>query len=318
MLLKVLACSTDTSTLETLNDWAAHNPMVELHTTSSPEVLGELLSSDAFNALILDGRSPEASFSELMPRLALIPGMKVLSIGSLANILKEGSQISNQVETLRTPLTAESLSIALHATNDHTQPPDITATRRDSPSAGDTESDVDLTYLKGWIAEDPPETPLSLEVDQVITPQNAELLESGITPIQPDETTLALNEFSCVLLPRDPQHFLTHAIAERLALTLPWIHANNGWHLTGISIRPQHLHWSVALPATTSPTSAIHEIMQLTSDQLIDAFPDLQYDAADQGFWAREYLAVSGTQSAPYSMIKAFMDRTRQFQSRGE
>jgi REP element-mobilizing transposase RayT len=318
MLFKVLACSTESSTLETLNDWAAHQPMVELHTISSPEILGELISSDAYNALILDTSDPEVTFSDLMPRLALLPGMKVLLIGSQADGQNGGSLFSNAVGQIQLPVTTDTLTTKLNGLIGNTQQPESTASLQDSSTDGVSDADEDLAYLKDWIAEDLPETQLSPDPDLVEIPQSAKKSTSNTKPSQPGEPLVALNEFSCVILPRDPQCFLTQAIAERLALILPWIHANNGWRLTGISIRPRHLQWSVALPAATSPTSAIHEIMQRTSDQLIDSFPDLQDDAADQGFWAREYLAISGTQSAPYSMIKAFVDRTRLLQTRGE
>lgn len=316
MLVKVLACSTDDSTLETLNDWAANHPLVELHTISSVELLGELLSSDAFNALLLDGLDPDVSFAELMPRLALIPGMKVLLVKPQGETQNAGSQYPNPVEILQAPLTGESLSAALQEMIDSIQLPEKTPTLADALVDNADGSDEDLSYLKGWIVEE--QETLSREVDHEELPQPADLPELGTPPAQPDKEASALNEFSCVLLPRDPEFFLTHAIAERLALTLPWIHTNNGWRMTGISIRPQYLLWSMALPATTSPNSAIHEIIQLTSKQLIDTFPDLHYDAADQGFWMQEYLVVSGTQSAPYEMIKAFMDRTRRIRPNGE
>lgn len=317
MLLKLLACSTDDSTLETLNDWVAHHPKVELHTTSSPGLLGELLSSDAFNALLLDGRDPQISFAELMPRLALIPGMKVLMIEPQGEAQSAGSQYPNPVESLQTPLTGESLSVALQEMTDSIQLPEKTPALADPLYDNADGSDEDLSYLKGWIVEEQ-EATRSHETGHEEPPLPANLPELAFPPAQPEAVTSVLNEFSCVLLPRDPQIFLTHAIAERLALTLPMIHTNNGWRLTGISIRPQYLHWSLALPAATSPTSAIHEIMHLTSEQLFDTFPDLNNDAAKQGFWAQEYLVVSGTQSAPYTMIKAFMDRTRRIQPSGD
>lgn len=318
MLLKILACSTDGTTQETLNDWAAQHPMVELHSTSSPEDLSDLLSSDAFNALILDGSDPEVSFTELMPRLALIPGMKILLIASQANGLTEKISFPNPVDVLQKPVTGENLSAALHALIIATQSSQPTAAREEFPAAGLPDAEDDISYLKDWIAEDAPETPPPTDVVNEESPQLGEIIESTDPPIQDNGLSSVTSEFSCVILPRDPQWFLTHALAERLAISLPWIHAKNGWQLIGISIRPQYLQWSMALPAATSPTSAIQEIMRLTSEQLIETFPDLQNDVPNEGIWSNDYLVVSGTQSTTYSMIKAFIDRTRLSQSRGE
>lgn len=159
---------------------------------------------------------------------------------------------------------------------------------------------------------------ISLDDQSLDNQTLSETSEESINALEPALDTLAQDstsvqvEYNCVLIPRDPQRFLTRGIAERLGLILPWVHASRGWQLTGISIRPQYLQWTFALSPETSPISAVREIRQLTSQQLLSTFSELQNSEADQEFWAPGYLITNGTHPIPPSMIKAFMDRTRQ------
>lgn len=126
-----------------------------------------------------------------------------------------------------------------------------------------------------------------------------------------------LFHYTCVLLPRDPNFFLIQVVAERLKMILSGIHTSHNWGLTRIAIRPQQVLWSIALPAQTSPVSAIQEIRRLTSEQLIHTFQDYKNKYKEHDFWAPGYLMVSGTDCIPNTMIKSFIDLTWKEQARG-
>ena len=173
------------------------------------------------------------------------------------------------------------------------------------PDLGDTEpipiqSIITPQLLTSGSSSNPPPLPDTLEE----SPADEEV--STETTGQDDHPDPL--HYSCVLIPRDPQHFLTRSIAERLGLILPWIHASRGWRMTGIAIRPRYVQWSIALPAETSPVTAIQEVRKLASDQLCATFPELKNSENEQDFWAPGYLMVSGTQPIPFSMIQAFLD----------
>lgn len=378
MLLKVLAFSTNPTTLDILTDCATKASQVELLITSSLEDLEDMLSTDAFYALILEEGIPEGLFSKLLPRLVLIPGMKILLIKEQESKLQETLPPQLALKVLRKPYTVEMVSNAFGDLTDSAQPPDIsTSSPGTSIAAGVPEVPF---YLQAWVGEEEIEVPgksqAEIETQPLVEPGSdskeasthtvhsptsqpaplptAEQNDSGLTaennvdhpqegftpestadnlPPQvltqetsaqdysaPEEQNNVListkAEYTCVLIPSDPQYYLTRAIAERLGLILPWIHVNHGWRLTGLSIRPQHVEWSFTLPIETNPVSAINEIRRQTAEQLFATFPELQNSGQGQDFWAPGYLMVRGNRSAPHSMIKAFMDWTRQAQSR--
>lgn len=132
----------------------------------------------------------------------------------------------------------------------------------------------------------------------------------------PEEKTEALH-YSCVLIPNNPQHFLTRQLAERISVSMPWIHISMGWRLTAMAVRPQYLQWTMEIPPGMSPASALNEIRRLSSDQLLASFSKLKESERERDFWAPGYLILTGSQSVPFSMIKAYINRTRELQTAG-
>ena len=230
-----------------------------------------------------------------------------------AQLIETESKGELAIEEVVANIEAENQPEVLSGGENETPIPDEGKLATD-PDLGDTEpipiqNIITPQPLTSGSSSNPP--PLPEKLDELPATEEVPAVITG-----QDDHPESLH-YSCVLIPRDPQCYLTRAIAERLGLILPWIHANHNWRLTGISIRPQHLQWSVALPTATSPVSAIREIRRLSSDQLFATFSELQNREEDQEFWAPGYLVISGTRSAPYTMIKSFMDWTRQSQSRG-
>lgn len=116
--------------------------------------------------------------------------------------------------------------------------------------------------------------------------------------------------YSCVLIPRNPQHYLVGELADRLSLVLPQAHLKHGWRVTGTSIRPQYMQWSADLPLETSPVEAISEIRELTSSCVLTNLPELKNSTGEEDFWAPGYLILSGNLPTPPSLIREFIQRT--------
>jgi REP element-mobilizing transposase RayT len=138
--------------------------------------------------------------------------------------------------------------------------------------------------------------------------------EKPLDSAMPEEKTETFH-YNCVLIPNNPQHFLTRQLAERISVNLPWIHISMGWHLTGMAVRPQYLQWTMELPPGVNPATALNEIRRRSSDQLFASFSELKEHEREQDFWAPGYLILTGSQSIPFSMIKTYISRTRDLQT---
>lgn len=139
---------------------------------------------------------------------------------------------------------------------------------------------------------------------------------------EPGTVHVAVNQFrfrySCMLIPRDPGQFLTGDVNERLSFILPQLHLEYGWHLTGISIRPQYMIWSVSVPMSTCPIDIIQEIRRRTSTHLFSNFPELRTEENQTDFWAPGFLALSGSSGPSAGMIYDFIKSIRNNQKPGD
>ena len=139
-------------------------------------------------------------------------------------------------------------------------------------------------------------------------PESEMTAETGFPPVNLHSLRL---HYSCVLIPRDPQHYLVGELAERLGLMLPQVHLKRGWRVTGMSIRPQYMQWLAALPLDVNPVEAVSEIRQITSAAILSNLPELKTSKGEEGFWAPGYLVLSGTLATTSSIMREFIQRTR-------
>lgn len=199
----------------------------------------------------------------------------------------------------------------------------------------------EFSYLKDWLFDESSdkETEAISEGDERANEADAAPVENGSThpstvdqeeqpapdspaeklgdtePIKITRHPVEINPYAqrlpycCVVIPRQPQHFLTRGISDRLGLILPQIHLNRGWRMTGVSIRPQYLMWFFTLPIDVSPVDAVREVQKQTSELLLKEFPELNTNTSDD-FWSQGYLLLSGETGIPQTMIKALMERT--------
>ena len=138
----------------------------------------------------------------------------------------------------------------------------------------------------------------------------------------PGTTPLGVQNFrfhySCMLIPRDTGQFLTGDINERLSFILPQLHLEYGWHLTGISIRPQYMLWSISVSMDTCPIDIIQEIRRRTSTHLFSNFPELRTEENQTDFWAPGFLALSGSSGPTAGIIYDFIKTIRNNQKPGD
>ncbi len=121
--------------------------------------------------------------------------------------------------------------------------------------------------------------------------------------------------YSCLLIPRDPQQFLIRDLSERLSFLIPQLHLEYGWRLTGITIRPQYMLWSVTLPIDVCPVRLVRDIRRRTTAHITSNFTDLTPVGNGDDFWAQGFLILSGSTSPTVRMIHDFISLTRTNQS---
>lgn len=136
---------------------------------------------------------------------------------------------------------------------------------------------------------------------------------------EPGTSPLGIKNFrfnySCLLIPRNPQQFLTRDLSERLSFLIPQLHLEYGCRLTGITIRPQYMLWSVSLPISACPVHLVSDIRRRTTAHITSNFTDLTPIGIGDDFWASGFLILSGSTSPSVGMISDFINLTRTNQS---
>jgi DNA-binding response OmpR family regulator/REP element-mobilizing transposase RayT len=129
-----------------------------------------------------------------------------------------------------------------------------------------------------------------------------------LEPISPAMVNLT---YSCVLIPRLPEHYLTGDLASRVSEWVTQLCLAFGWRLEQLSVRPEVLQWMVNVPPQTSPGYLMRIIRQHTSRRLFVEFPRYAESNPSGDFWAPGYLIMSGPQAPPPKLVKDFIKETR-------
>jgi len=127
--------------------------------------------------------------------------------------------------------------------------------------------------------------------------------------IQPDEL---LFRYNFILIPRNPNQFITRPFAEVLNQYLPQVHKENNWEFISISTRPQYLIWSAAFPLSVPVCEVAAEVRSVTNERLFSRFPELLDTHPNANFWAAGYLAISGANSPSNQLVRDYIELTKQ------
>ncbi len=127
--------------------------------------------------------------------------------------------------------------------------------------------------------------------------------------IQPDEL---LFRYNFILIPRNPDQFITRPFAEVLNQYLPQVHKENNWEFISISTRPQYLIWSAAFPLSVPVCEVAAEVRTVTNERLFSRFPELLDTHPNANFWATGFLAISGANSPSNQLVRDYIELTKQ------
>jgi REP element-mobilizing transposase RayT len=120
--------------------------------------------------------------------------------------------------------------------------------------------------------------------------------------------------YTCLLVPRMPQHQLTRDLANHLSEWMGQLCLAFGWRLEQLSIHLDHIQWIVAAPMTTTPAYLVRTLRQHTSQRIFTDFPSLARENPSGDFWAPGYYIASGSQIIQLHLVMKFIDQIREQQ----
>jgi REP element-mobilizing transposase RayT len=132
-----------------------------------------------------------------------------------------------------------------------------------------------------------------------------------LEPVSPAFSQLS---YTCVLIPRLPQHHLTGVLSEKLGQWVQQFCLAFGWRLEGIAIRPEYLQWTVQVSPSIAPGNLMRILRQRVSDSIFESFPVLAQQNPSDDFWATGYLIVGGPQPPSPRLLRDYIAETRRRQ----
>jgi REP element-mobilizing transposase RayT len=156
-------------------------------------------------------------------------------------------------------------------------------------------------------------TPLVKKSEPEVVPSGAVAGQSGDAEIQ-ERPFPAEVSYSCLLIPRFPDHHLAGDITEDLVGWMKEICISYGWRLDGIILRPGYLQWVLTVPLAENPVRVMRFVRQHTSQKIFEDYPRFKRQNLSGDFWAPGYYIVPGDQLITLENISSFIQTTRKQQ----
>ena len=117
--------------------------------------------------------------------------------------------------------------------------------------------------------------------------------------------------YTCVLIPRLPEHHLVGELAEYLSNWVNELSVAFGWRLDHLSVRPNYLHWRAISPPDYPPASMVLDMKTRISERIFDKFLRLKTANPSGKFWADGHLIVNGRDKLSQQLLQDFINATR-------
>ncbi len=137
----------------------------------------------------------------------------------------------------------------------------------------------------------------------------------SIQQAKPIASSFSHLAYTCLLIPRLPNHNLIGPLADRLRDWLPQLCLAYGWRLENLFVRPEYLQWTVQVAPTISPGNVVRLIRQQSSRRIFLQFPHYEIENPSGDFWAPGFLIISGFQPPSIHLVQDFIRQTRTRQS---
>jgi REP element-mobilizing transposase RayT len=120
--------------------------------------------------------------------------------------------------------------------------------------------------------------------------------------------------YSCLLIPRFSDHYLSGDITEDLPRWIQEVCISYGWRLGAIMIRPGYLQWIITVPLTANPAQFMRLTRQLTSQKILEEYPRFKRKNLSSDFWAPGFSVAPGSHFQSEENISNFILQTRKNQ----
>lgn len=155
---------------------------------------------------------------------------------------------------------------------------------------------------------EPPPNPLEDTQPRVLTHL------TSIRQLEPVSPSFSQIIYTCVLIPRLPQHHLTGMVSEKLGQWVPQFCLAFGWRLEGIAVRPEYLQTALQVSPSIAPANLVRILRARSSESIFEAFPQLSRQNPSGDFWAPGYLIVAGAQPPSPRLLRDYIAETRRRQ----
>jgi DNA-binding response OmpR family regulator/REP element-mobilizing transposase RayT len=132
--------------------------------------------------------------------------------------------------------------------------------------------------------------------------------------LEPGSPAMINLNYSCILIPRLPQHHLAGDLGANLSEWVPQICLAFGWRLEHLLVHETYLQWIVSVSPITSPSYLMRVLRQQTSQRIFNEYPSLARQNPSGDFWAPGYLIMSSSTPPPPQVVQDFIRQTRQYQ----
>jgi len=120
--------------------------------------------------------------------------------------------------------------------------------------------------------------------------------------------------YSCLLIPRFSDHYLTGDVTNDLVTWLKEICVSYGWRLDAITIRPGYLQWIMTVPLTANPAQFMRITRQQTSQKIFEDYPRFKRKNLSSDFWAPGFSVDHGNSLQSPEAINSFIMQVRRQQ----
>ncbi len=135
--------------------------------------------------------------------------------------------------------------------------------------------------------------------------------ESASGPVVEVDLSGKKQVFTCVFIPRSPEHTLEGELAEVLRIWTIATCAAYGWKTVNLQISAAAFQWTLEAPAADSPGALVRTIRQQSSLEITTHCPQISIGAEEVDFWAPGFLIVRGSKPPPAQQLVEFIRQTR-------
>ncbi|MBG7610071.1 MAG: hypothetical protein IZT55_04310, partial [Anaerolineae bacterium] len=162
--------------------------------------------------------------------------------------------------------------------------------------------------IDSLMATDPIQGETTAHAPQIGEDQSIEL---NFEDLEPESASMVNIRYSCVLIPRMPEHHLVGELAEYLSEWVNELSVVYGWRLDHLSVRPNYLYWRAVSPPDYPPASMVSDMKTRISERIFGKFLLIKSDNPSGKFFADGHLIVNGRDKLSQQLMQDFINATR-------